>query len=76
MRKVNKEEMKMGKIRIEFKEETCIGCGTCSALCPDNWEMNYDTNKAFPKQTELDEVGCNKEAEENCPADCIKVIEE
>lgn len=61
--------------RIEYKEEDCIGCGTCSSLC-DNWEMDYDKNKAHCKNLNPEEVGCNKEAADNCPSNCIHVIED
>ena len=35
-----------------------------------------DDGKAHPKKTELDEVGCNQEAADNCPVSCITVVEE
>ncbi len=60
--------------RIEFNRDDCIGCGTCAALC-DNWEIDSE-GKAHPKQTVLEDIGCNKDAEENCPASCIKIVEE
>ena len=67
----------MAKVRITQDKELCIGCGACASICPDNWEMG-DDNKAHPKQTELDDVGCNKQAEESCPVNCIhvEIIEE
>ena len=61
-------------VKIEQDHEKCIGCGNCVAACPENWEMG-DDGKASPKKTEVDEVGCNKEAAEGCPVECIKVIE-
>jgi len=62
------------KYKIIFEKEKCIGCGTCAALCPENWELKGE--KAKPKKLVLNELGCNKEAEENCPVSCIQVIEE
>lgn len=59
--------------KITQDREKCIGCGSCAAVC-DNWEMR-DDGKAYPKKTEVEEVGCNKEAEEICPVGCIKVEE-
>ncbi len=65
----------MAKYKIVQELQKCIGCGTCVAICSSNWEMKSD-NKAHPKKIELDEVGCNKEAAESCPAQCIKVEEQ
>ncbi len=62
----------MAKIKIEYNKDECIGCGACVAQC-DNWELEGD--KAKPKKTELDDVGCNKDAADGCPVNCIKVVE-
>ncbi len=59
---------------ITHERDKCIGCGTCVAICPDNWELKED-GKSSPKQTSLEEVGCNKDAEENCPVKIIHVAE-
>lgn len=62
----------MAKLKIKFEREKCIGCGTCTALCPENWELKGA--KAKPKKIELEEEGCNREAEQNCPVNCIHVM--
>lgn len=59
--------------QIKQEREKCIGCGSCVALCPDNWEMSGD-NKATPKKTEVEEIGCNQQAADSCPVQCIKVV--
>lgn len=51
----------------------CIGCGACAAVCPDNWEMAGDKSK--PKKNQIKEMGCNKEAADSCPVQCIKIKE-
>lgn len=63
----------MAKFKIEQEREDCIGCGACVSMCPDNWEMK-DDGKTTPKKTELDEVGCNQEAADVCPVQCIKIV--
>jgi ferredoxin len=63
----------MAKFIVNFQREKCIGCGACAAICPANWQMK-DDGKANPIEVELEETGCNKQAEENCPANCIQVI--
>ncbi len=59
---------------IKQKKEDCIGCGACTSVCPNNWEMGED-GKARPKTTELPNLDCNKDAEEICPVKCIKIEE-
>jgi len=59
--------------QIKQEREKCIGCGSCVALCPDNWELK-DDNKATPKKTELEDLGCNQQAADSCPVQCIKII--
>lgn len=57
--------------KIEQVVEDCIGCGACAAVC-DNWEMGSD-GKSHPKATEVEELGCNKEAADVCPVGCIHI---
>jgi ferredoxin len=59
--------------KIIVDREACIGCGSCAAICPDNWEMEGDKSK--PKKTQVSESGCNKEAADACPVQCIKIKE-
>lgn len=60
-------------VKIKQDKDKCIGCGACVAVCPDNWVMEGD--KAKPKKTEVGEVGCNKQAADACPVQCIHVEE-
>lgn len=61
-------------VKIEQDHGACIGCGACASICPDNWEMG-DDGKAKPIKTSVPAVGCNKEAADACPVQCIKVLE-
>lgn len=60
-------------VQIEYNKDDCIGCGSCAAICPDNWEMDGD--KAKPKKTNLNDIGCNQDAADACPNECIKIVE-
>ena len=55
-------------MKITIDKEKCIGCAACVVHC-DNFEMK--DNKAVVKQAEVKEIGCNKEAADNCPVDAI-----
>ena len=61
----------MAKFKIAQDRNVCIGCGACAAVCSENWVMKGD--KSHPKKTELDEIGCNQEAADVCPVQCIKI---
>lgn len=74
---------KMGKYKIIQIRNECISCGACAAACPKFWEMAED-GKALPKggkkkgdnyELEIEEkdLACNKEAEEVCPVQIIKI---
>ena len=69
--------------RIIFEKSKCIGCGSCAAVCPKYWELEEDgkvhlkNSKPNPKnkneELEIKEVGCNQEAVEACPVQCIRI---
>lgn len=59
--------------RIILDRDACIGCGSCAAICPENWVMEGDKSK--PKKTQVKEMDCNKEAADACPVQCITMKE-
>ena len=54
---------------VQIDNEKCIGCGTCSALCGDVFELV--DGKAHVKAGADTSKPCVKEAEEACPVDAI-----
>ncbi len=70
-------------MKIIHQIEKCIGCGSCVAICPQNWEIGDEgkahlLNSKINKKTnneelEVKEIGCNQEAAEICPVQCIKI---
>ena len=63
--------------KITLDKDKCIGCGACAAQCPENFEMKNDgENKASVKKAKVEDLGCNKDAEEVCPVDAIKISKE
>lgn len=70
----------MGKIKVVHRKDNCIGCGACVAVCPEYWEMQGDKShlKGAKKEgnneiLEVKEVGCNKDAADSCPVECIEI---
>lgn len=68
----------MAKIKLE--REKCIGCGSCSALCPKYFEMSDDgksgikgAEKKEIEELEVEKIECAESAAEACPAQCIHV---
>lgn len=59
--------------KIILDRDACIGCGSCAAICPENWVMEGDKSK--PKKIQVKEIGCNKEAADACPVQCITIKE-
>lgn len=60
----------MGK-KVVIDSEECLGCETCTELCPDVFEMNEEEEKAVVIQPEGGDVDCIEEAISSCPAECI-----
>ncbi|KPJ71639.1 hypothetical protein AMJ50_01385 [Parcubacteria bacterium DG_74_3] len=71
-------------MKIIQERKLCIGCGSCVAVCPDYWEMAEDgkshllNSKKNPQtgnpELETKEAGCNQEAADICPVQCIRII--
>lgn len=58
-------------VKIKHDRNKCIGCGACAAVCPGNWVMEGDKSK--PKKTSVEKAGCNQQAADACPVQCIKL---
>ena len=72
----------MAKIKIIHEREKCIGCGACAAVAPELFEMADDgkstlkggkqaEDEIYEKEIDASHASSAKEAERNCPADCI-----
>ncbi len=62
-------------MKVSIDKETCIGCGSCVAVCPDCFEMGEDNKPILKGGGETCDDPCVKEVEEICPVDAIKVEE-
>jgi len=55
---------------IKIDRETCIGCGLCSSICEEVFEMDKDFKAKVRAQKNLP---CVKEAIASCPVDAISI---
>lgn len=69
-------------MKIFCEKNKCIGCGGCAAVCPDNWELGDDgkskiiggtINEDGNWEKEFENIGCNQDAIDGCPVQCIHV---
>jgi ferredoxin len=73
----------MAKYKMELVKEECTACESCTEECPDHFEMGDDelshikgsTNSGGNDVLELDDIGCAKDAADNCPVNCIHIYD-
>ncbi|MAH03809.1 ferredoxin [Candidatus Pacearchaeota archaeon] len=53
---------------IKIDKEKCIGCGLCSSVCEEVFEMKDDMKANVKSQKNLP---CVKDAIDQCPVDAI-----
>jgi ferredoxin len=73
-------------MKVVYKLNKCIGCGSCAAVCPDFFELDEEgkahlKNSSFDKDRQeesltVDKKDCFQDAADACPVQCIKIIEE
>ncbi len=61
--------------KVEIDEDECIGCESCVEICPEVFEFNEDTDKAYVIDEDKGDAECVDEAVASCPSDCIEVEE-
>ncbi|MBR3210291.1 MAG: ferredoxin [Bacilli bacterium] len=59
-------------MKVKVDKDKCIGCGACTAICPDVFEFDDDGFAKAVKQEINEEV---KTAEEGCPTGAITTEE-
>jgi ferredoxin len=67
----------MGKVRsVRIEEDKCIGCGSCSLLAPEAFEVDFEKMKARLKEgwqeTSLEDL---HRACESCPVKALTLEE-
>jgi ferredoxin len=69
--------------KVVLEREECIACESCVSTCPDSFEMADDqlaqlkgaTRVGSNDESDVDDLGCIKEAAEACPVTIIHIYE-
>lgn len=61
-------------MKAKVNKETCIGCGLCSQIAPDDFILAAD-GKAEPKQELVKDEQAVRQAVADCPVSAISVEE-
>lgn len=62
-------------MKVKIIKEKCSGCGTCTALCPDVFELTEEVASVIEKANLEENKDCIKEASEACPGEAIVIAE-
>lgn len=62
-------------MKASVNKEACIGCGACTAVCPEVFEFDDNEGHAVAKVAEVPEEKKDAaiEAKEGCPTSAISV---
>jgi len=74
----------MAKYKVILQKSDCIGCGACSAICPDFWEIDEEGLAKLKNGVKVgdnleldinseDAKARNQEAADACPAQAIRI---
>jgi len=58
---------------VKIDTDECIGCQSCVEICPEVFDFNDETEKAFVINPDGGDVDCAEEAASSCPASCIEI---
>lgn len=56
---------------VKIDRDACIGCGVCTTICPEVFELDDEGKAIIVKNANLS-LNCVDEAIENCPTTAIK----
>lgn len=55
-------------MKAKVDQESCIGCGMCTRIAPDSFQLNDDGKAEFTKESDDNAV---QEAIESCPVSAV-----
>jgi ferredoxin len=60
-------------MNVKIDQEKCTGCGTCTSLCEEVFEMSGEKARVKKNVDFIKNKACIKEAKEACPTEAIGV---
>lgn len=58
---------------VKINKEKCIGCGYCTSVCPNVFELGEDGKSEVKEGADFEEnKDCIEEAKNGCPAQAIE----
>jgi ferredoxin len=64
-------------MRVVIDHDECTGCGTCESICPDVFELRDDgLSYVIDEEPSSDLMDCIEESAEECPVECITIVDE
>jgi len=63
-------------MKAKIDEDLCTACEECVETCPEVFEMGDDVVKVKVATVPAGAEDTCREAAENCPVECIEIIEE
>lgn len=65
-------------MKLKVDKDLCIGCGACSAICPDVFEIDPNDGLAHEIVDEISEENIEDavDAKEGCPVNAIDEVNE
>jgi len=65
--------MALMRYMVKVNKEKCIGCGFCSNLCPEVFELDEEGKSRVKEGADLKKnKGCIEEAKNGCPVGAIE----
>ncbi len=56
---------------VKVDQKICIGCGHCTQVCPEVFEMGNKGKAQVKKGQEKSKLPCVEDAISGCPVHCI-----
>jgi len=62
-------------MRVKIDEKLCCGCGPCSEICPEVFELVEDISRVKVDVVPAEHEDACREARDNCPTEAISIKE-